>query len=461
MRKILIVSDIVGTINRATPDNYQELGKLLNSLKEKYKADEVIFSLCTSDDSQGFLKEYFLGIYRGLKEYGIKFGKQFYALGYLEDAEFYDGTITDNNGSINKIETLIKYTKELKSNDEIVAVYYLDDLKTYNSANGYVEDKLGNQTHYHFINPGSTDNISSSNYSASTKNNILGVIEALSFSLGIKDVASANQEYWDNERAKEKIRLEQEKAILEQKKAQALKEEEIAKANKLKKEIELAPRQFFDINPNQSSEVYNKWLKKQKGRLFVETQVNILFSKDYSECLDSVSKDRPDDNSYSLYEILKVLSSIDLLTIMLLYCDDFNIDYDMYYYYERERDISFTGVCKSYKISAPITKSNKNLYFSNGPSINMIEFLMRKERIPLYSLIDTLIYVNRQFDLNYDVNLRSKSEPNNSLYARILEIMTSKLYNSFDINSIVSDAKQKKLVHDKRVEEEAKDLPLC
>lgn len=451
MEKLLFVSDIMGTISGANKSDYEALAKQLIQLKEKHGAKEIIFSLCTGDSSASYLQDYYIEAKSVFKNYGITMGRQFYLRGYLEENETGDLQHFQANGEY-KIDKIINYTKKMQSDDQIVAVYYTDDELGSSYVNGYCEEKLNDEVYYHFISIGSSHNVTSYNFSSSMKRNVEGVIEAINFHLGTKEIKTANKEFWElrkkekeeelrirkeieekveveNKRIEEeKIKLEEEKnkAIelqQEQEKQMELKREKI-KLEEEKQRLEVcANNQFVDFKSDDNME-YNKWLNEMQKKFFNTIPAEAIFSDDYSkefQCYPSTElRIKTNCESYSLFEIMSALSYVDNLTIMLICFDKVNLKY-----------IDDSPFFDGYWVLKGISNSSNGTFRINlSDEENIIEHLMRKEKISLFSLIDTIIAYNiTNPDCEKHLYLRSNSCINEDLLERLIEVKNSERYN--------------------------------
>ena len=171
---VLFMCDIMGTIDRAEGSDYIELAQKLQLLKAKNGADEIIFSLITGDENQNYLLHYVNKIVPFLEEYGIEIGKQFMQNSY------YDNDIFTHYFKTSKIDKIIDYADELKSENELLSIYYVDDRPTY--YNDGIGEALG-ETHYCCLGINTYESRNEDNYTGSTESNIKGVLQAIDFNV--------------------------------------------------------------------------------------------------------------------------------------------------------------------------------------------------------------------------------------------------------------------------------------
>lgn len=120
---VIFFCDINGTIDgfkRNSNTDYQEFNFLLKKLKEKDKADILLFSLVSSEKMDIISKySYTLCSYLDDK---ITMGKQFYDAGYLESNK-------SNSSAIGKVWQILNYLDELKRVYQIKRIYLADDIR--------------------------------------------------------------------------------------------------------------------------------------------------------------------------------------------------------------------------------------------------------------------------------------------------------------------------------------------
>lgn len=452
MRILLFVSDIMGTIDLAKDEDLERLAEQLNLLKGKSGADEVLFCLCTGDSSTDYLKRHYQKIKPILEKAGIVMARQFYNNGYLENGSLGKEIVRDQDGSINKIETIISYARQLQSDSEVVAVYYTDDSAVFNATKGYVESELDGKVYYHFISIGNNQNISSYGYSSSMEGNIHGVIQGLSFHLGTEEIREANRKYWiDRKKRLEEERIAKENEKKEEERKRETQRNEEREKERLKQET-FKNKQFVDFTCKPIGEDYNSWIQMIKGKYFGNVRVGTIFDGNYKGRLDDTPEEwsyKPDENSYSLSEIMTILGYIDILDVLFLYCNDIREE-ELHKYY-CESGVALCGVSKIApdRVEAPLSdEDSTNLYVRGEHRINIIEFLMRKEKISLYSLVDTVIHLLSTLygDIS-GVTLRKNSSIKEDLLKRLKAIRESKQYNEINISSILSAHRVK--VHEK------------
>jgi len=123
---VVYFSDIVGTLfgnQDNTEEDFKTFSGLLKEIKKNWQADEIIFSLISSDrqaivsNTQIFLHDYIGG--------DVIFGKQFFDDGYYTEK----GIVQKK--SQGKALDIRNYLWELRGICDIVAVYYADDVSMY------------------------------------------------------------------------------------------------------------------------------------------------------------------------------------------------------------------------------------------------------------------------------------------------------------------------------------------
>lgn len=171
---ILFACDIMGTIDKTNYDDYESLAEKVQQLKEKNDAEEVVFSLITGDSEESYLIHYFEKNKSSLEQNYVVIGKQFM------EHKYYYGTELTPYYKNSKIEKIIDYVNELKTENEVVAVYYTDDRPTY--INDSIREALGD-TIYYCLSIANFENSVGDNLASSMDNNIWGVLQAIDFHL--------------------------------------------------------------------------------------------------------------------------------------------------------------------------------------------------------------------------------------------------------------------------------------
>lgn len=415
---VLVISDIMETINEAKNDDFKHHATLLNEIRKMHGADFMLHSLCTSETSTKLIKGFYNQINPIFNSHKIKMGRQFFIPGYLEDGLYVDSDIFN---SMDRPELVINYVRYLQNDYDVVAVYYIDDSVNSKSYNGYVESELGEGIHYHFITVGK-QNIHSYNYTASRKFNISGVIQGEEFILGYKTVIQANKEFWDEKKLSE----EEEKRKFQE-------------------------SQFSDIKDSATNEDYNEWFRGMKGKLFNKTRTGIIFSKKIECLLKEADREwdyKVDSDGYSLHEILRVLDYIDLKMVMFLYCDA--VEIKEFGDYEPNSYLALCGKTKqddkTLEVKVSIENDNVNMQL-DGHFINIIEFMMRKERIPLYSLVDTLLtFIDNYYGDVISGNkicLRKNTNINENLLKKLESITSNPEYDKINFSELISSHSEK------------------
>lgn len=128
MKKIVIFfSDIMGTILGSVPnqvEDYHKFNELLMAIKEKEGADEIIFSLISTDN-----REFVSFIHNQIRDFignSVVFGRQFFGNGYYTENETI---ISEKN--LGKAPQIQDYIQNLGEENEIVSVYYADDVEIF------------------------------------------------------------------------------------------------------------------------------------------------------------------------------------------------------------------------------------------------------------------------------------------------------------------------------------------
>lgn len=137
MKKMVIYfSDIVGTIigrKNNTDEDYQQFCDLLSQIKENGDADELIFSLISSDNYQVVTN-----VHKTMNPFimqTVTYGRQFFDEGYYTvDGEF-------QKTPPGKAWNIAEYITYLSQNYEIVSVYYAEDVKMYHDLLSYIAEE--------------------------------------------------------------------------------------------------------------------------------------------------------------------------------------------------------------------------------------------------------------------------------------------------------------------------------
>lgn len=175
-KKVLFFSDIMDTIDCGNEEDYEALAQKLRLLKDKNNADKIVFSLITGDESEQYLLHYFDKITPILEQYGIEIGRQFMSDKYYNPVEKEFIWYSKNS----KIDKIIDCANELKEENELVSVYYVDDNPTY--YDGEIQATLGD-TYYCCLGIGNQENANRENFTGTTESNIQGVLEVIDFHL--------------------------------------------------------------------------------------------------------------------------------------------------------------------------------------------------------------------------------------------------------------------------------------
>lgn len=126
-RIVIFFSDIMGTILGSSPnqiEDYHKFNELLTTIKEKEEADEIIFSLISTDN-----KDLVASVHNQISNFisdSVVFGRQFFENGYYIDDE-----AVISNQIPGKALQIQNYVQSLEEENEIVSVYYADDVEMY------------------------------------------------------------------------------------------------------------------------------------------------------------------------------------------------------------------------------------------------------------------------------------------------------------------------------------------
>lgn len=126
-RIVIFFSDIMGTILGSIPnqaEDYYKFNELLSTLREKEDADEIIFSLISTD-----IKEVVSSVHHQMSNFisePVVFGRQFFENGYYTD----EGTVISKQ-NLGKPFQIQNYVQSLNEENEIISVYYTDDIEMY------------------------------------------------------------------------------------------------------------------------------------------------------------------------------------------------------------------------------------------------------------------------------------------------------------------------------------------
>lgn len=176
MKKLLFISDIMGTIDKADEFKLDSLTNYIVDLAKIHDVDEIIFSLCTSDYSEEYLLEYVNKISPILKRHNITVGRQYMSGKYLENESFIDFGYEE----IIKMQEIEKYTQDFI--DDIIVLYYADDYPSKEAIEGHIRENP-NIAYFHLLVPYSNSDISTNTHSTSKEPNIDGVLKSLELRL--------------------------------------------------------------------------------------------------------------------------------------------------------------------------------------------------------------------------------------------------------------------------------------
>lgn len=127
MKKVIYCSDIRGTILGSQEnkiEDYQKFNELLKEIKTREDADELVFSLI-STDNQETVKSIQNLIHPYIKETAT-LGRQYFENGYYTERQ----TVLEEKPK-GKVIQLIEYVNDLKKEEEEISVYYADDTEMY------------------------------------------------------------------------------------------------------------------------------------------------------------------------------------------------------------------------------------------------------------------------------------------------------------------------------------------
>ena len=191
-RIVLFFCDIMGTIDAAESCDYELLAEKLEQLKEKNKADEVIFSLITGDSCRNYLIDQFNDIKTHLYGNDIIPGTQFMSgYSYCPHAkEFTDDTRR------RKFKKILEYTAELAEDNDIVYVYYTDDRPDFGPED-IVEDLAAQN--YCFLGFNYSKPSFDTDMVKAAEANINGVIEAIDYHLNPELLHEQNRSSYQDE----------------------------------------------------------------------------------------------------------------------------------------------------------------------------------------------------------------------------------------------------------------------
>ena len=137
-------------------------------------------------------------------------GRQFMGSNYLDNDNWYPYSI-DNNYGLSKVTEMIDYANEIKKNDELVWIGYVDDNPSDRVYDGSIDYKLNNEIPFHFFKIGAHYNNTGLKYTEIEEKGIEGVNEGLSFFIDPSLVRKKDNELIDEENRKRQ-REEVEKA---------------------------------------------------------------------------------------------------------------------------------------------------------------------------------------------------------------------------------------------------------
>lgn len=126
-RIVIFFSDIMGTILGSIPnqiEDYHKFNELLTTIKEKEEADEIIFSLISTDN-----KDLVASVHNQISNFisdSVVFGRQFFENGYYID----DETVISKQ-ILGKALEIQNYVQSLEEKNEIVSIYFADDVEMY------------------------------------------------------------------------------------------------------------------------------------------------------------------------------------------------------------------------------------------------------------------------------------------------------------------------------------------
>lgn len=165
-RIVIFFSDIMGTILGSIPnqiEDYHKFNELLTTIKEKEEADEIIFSLISTDN-----KDLVASVHNQISNFisdSVVFGRQFFENGYYID----DETVISKQ-ILGKALEIQNYVQSLEEKNEIVSVYFADDVEMYHQMLMIFADKTLWGEKLHSIRP--NQNIGLSETNALLENNL-------------------------------------------------------------------------------------------------------------------------------------------------------------------------------------------------------------------------------------------------------------------------------------------------
>lgn len=137
MKKTIYFSDIMGTIigsEKNIEEDYDKFNELLKIIKEKDGSDEIIFSLISTDSEEAVRS-----VQNTIRPYiddTVTFGRQYFDKGfYTDDSEVIDKVTSKANHILDYLNLL------LDGNDEIVSIYYADDVEMFHVMLNHLIDK--------------------------------------------------------------------------------------------------------------------------------------------------------------------------------------------------------------------------------------------------------------------------------------------------------------------------------
>lgn len=137
-KTVVYFSDIIGTIlgrKANSEEDYKKFNDLLATIKQNEQADEIIFSLISTDDAK-FVFNVQNMIFPFINQ-TVSFGKQFFGNGY-----YIGKKIVEREPSAKAMD-ITQYIQELSQDYEITSVYYAEDTSMHQEMLAFLAESDG------------------------------------------------------------------------------------------------------------------------------------------------------------------------------------------------------------------------------------------------------------------------------------------------------------------------------
>lgn len=164
-KAVVYFSDIMGTIlgrQENKEEDYRKFSDLLSTIKESEQADEVIFSIISTDNIEFVSNVH--GMVSPFIDQTVTYGKQFFGNGY-----YTEDKVVEQDPLMKSVE-ITQYIKDLSQEYEIVSVYYAEDTSMYQEMLSFLAESDGWDQQLVCITP--TENIGLAEVNQLLENNV-------------------------------------------------------------------------------------------------------------------------------------------------------------------------------------------------------------------------------------------------------------------------------------------------